>query len=216
MKHLNQLLNDLILNYCAGVVRATGWGETQWRTCFDLCQQARPADGGSGLWDRRGPEPAHHSGPHVANPILLRSYRRGSSSEFISLHYLFICFHLNEIYEENLQIASRQMIMYFIAPWNHIWHFYTMYFLHSGWHELGLQECYCKEEVVAPSVHRSRECEKLCGLCRFFTSLLKGYEPRCQLEMFGGCFWPWPIGATKALTILPLIRSHCAIACCSL
>lgn len=67
--------------FVAGAGGAVGRGEAERRSCADLCKQAGPADGGSSLGDRRGTQSAHHPRSDVADPVLLRSHRRGDSGE---------------------------------------------------------------------------------------------------------------------------------------
>lgn len=72
----------------SGAGWVAGWGEAEWGSCADLRQQAGPADSRPRLRDRRGSQPAHHPGPHMADPGLLRPHWRGNSGEH--LHFVLL------------------------------------------------------------------------------------------------------------------------------
>ena len=67
-----------------GAGRAAGRGEAERRSSADLRQQAGPADRRPRVRDRRRPQPAHHPGPRVADPVLLCPHGRGDPGECCS------------------------------------------------------------------------------------------------------------------------------------
>lgn len=113
----------------AGAGRVVGWREAERRSCADLRKQAGPADGRPGLWNRRGPQSAHHSGSHVANPVLLCPHWWGDSGERTSWAFPFFAFVLTY----SLLLTPLLFLLNSL----------------SGGHELGVQERQLQEKIAS-------------------------------------------------------------------